>query len=615
MKDLTKKQKRTLRRIIAATVLFAFGLVLEICGVPYLPLVPFAAAYILVGLEVLINAVKGVISAQLLDENFLMAIATIGAFALGEFSEGVAVMLFYQVGELFQNIAVSRSRKSITALMDLRADHAEVIRGGSVISVDPDTVEVGEIIVVKPGEKLPLDGIVTEGTTTVNTAALTGESLPRNVSVGDEVMSGCVNGEGMIHVRVTKPFGESTVAKILDLVENSASKKSKREAFITRFARWYTPFVVAAAILLALIPSLITGDWQKWVYQGLNFLVISCPCALVISIPLSFFGGIGAASKRGILVKGGNYLEALAELDCVIFDKTGTLTEGRFGVTAIAPIDMSETELLRIAAKVEAASSHPIARSIVEAWGEVDTSDVTEVKELAGKGVTCKIGGVSAAVGSERLAEALGEHVQLGEADGTTTLFVLYDGKLVGCITVSDCIKPTAKAAVSALKDIGVSRCVMLTGDSEAVATKVAGDLALTEYRAELLPQDKVTETERLLKTGKCAFVGDGINDAPVLSRADVGIAMGGIGSDAAIEAADIVLMDDDPAKIAVAVKLARRTVSIATQNTVFALAVKGAIMLLGFIGSANMWLAVFADVGVAVLAILNAMRVGRGKA
>lgn len=610
MKKLTKKQQKALKKIIAAAVLFAAGIITDVLGVPWVPLALFTAAYIIVGLEVLIHALKGILSAQLLDENFLMAIATVGAFILGEYSEGVAVMLFYQIGELFQSIAVSRSRKSITSLMDLRADYADVERDDTVTRVDPNEVAVGETIVIKPGEKLPLDGTVIEGATTLNTAALTGESLPRSVTAGDEVLSGSVNGEGLIRVRTTKPFGESTVAKILDLVENSATKKSRREAFITRFARWYTPAVVITALLLALIPSLVTGDVQKWVYQGLNLLVISCPCALVISIPLSFFGGIGAASRAGILVKGSNYLEALAELDTIIFDKTGTLTEGRFSVAEICPIGVSEHELLRIAAKAEAASSHPIARSIIEAYGEVpDTSDVTEVRELAGKGVMCKIGGVNTAVGGEQLIRSLGGHVGYGEGGGTE-MFVLQGGKLIGCIAVSDKIKPTAKAAIASLRDAGVARCVMLTGDNKAVASNVAKELSLDEYRAELLPQDKVAEVERLLNTGKCAFVGDGINDAPVLSRADIGIAMGGIGSDAAIEAADVVLMDDDPAKIAAAIKISRRTIRISRQNTVFALVVKGAIMLLGIFGAANMWLAVFADVGVSVLAILNAMRV-----
>ncbi|MBQ8250044.1 MAG: cadmium-translocating P-type ATPase [Clostridia bacterium] len=611
MSKLTRKQKRQLKKIIVAAVLFAAGIVTSVFEISYIPLLFFAAAYIVVGLEILIKAVKGLFSAQLLDENFLMAIATVGAFALGEFSEGVAVMLFYQVGELFQSIALSRSRRSITALMDLRADSADVERDGAVISVDPSEVEVGEVIVLKPGEKIPLDGVIIEGASSLNTAALTGESMPRAVSVGDDVLSGSVNGEGLIRVRTTKKFGESTVSKILDLVENSAAKKSRREAFITRFARWYTPIVVAAAVLISVLPPIFDGAWSKWVYQGLNFLVISCPCALVISVPLSFFGGIGAASKRGILIKGGNYLEALAELDTVIFDKTGTLTEGHFFVSEVCPIGVDRDELLKIAAKVESVSSHPIARSIVEAYGMVDTSDVTEVTELAGKGVMCKINGVTAAVGGVKLVESLGGDVSI-KADGDTTVFVIFDGKLIGSISVCDRVKATAKKAVTLLGNVGIKRSVMLTGDNKTTAGRVASELGISEYRAELLPQDKVAEVERLLKEGSCAFVGDGINDAPVLSRADVGIAMGGIGSDVAIEAADVVLMDDDPSKIADGIKIARRTIRISRQNTVFALGVKGAIMLLGVFGIANMWLAVFADVGVSVLAILNAMRVQR---
>ena len=615
MKSLTKKQRRALDKIILAAAFFALAVTLDAFSLAWISLVFYAAAYLLVGISVLADALRKIFSGRLLDESFLMAIATIGAFVLGEFSEGVAVMLFYQVGELFQSIAVSRSRKSITSLMELRADFASVLRGGEVYTVDPAEVEVGETIVIKPGEKLPLDGTVTDGATTLNTAALTGESLPRAVNVGDEVYSGSVNGEGLIQVRVTKPFGESTVMKILDLVENSAAKKSKREAFITRFARVYTPCVVIAAILLAVVPSLITGQWQRWVYQGLNFLVISCPCALVISVPLSFFGGIGAAARSGILVKGGNYLEVLAKLDTVIFDKTGTLTEGSFSVGEIYPIGVSERELLCIAAKAEAASSHPIARSIIKAYGEApDTSDVSELRELAGKGVICKIGGVSTAVGTGALVESLGGHVAYSDGnDGDgTEIFVMQRGKLIGCIVVSDRIKPTSRDAVSALRALGVKRTVMLTGDNDRVASRVAHELSIDEYHAGLLPEDKVAEVERLLSGGRCAFVGDGINDAPVLTRADVGIAMGGIGSDAAIEASDVVLMEDDPAKIAEAVRISRRTVKIARQNTVFALAVKGAIMLLGFVGAANMWLAVFADVGVSVLAIFNAMRVGK---
>ncbi len=611
MNKLTSKQKRQLKKIIAAVLLFAAGIVTSLFEIAYIPLLLFALSYIAVGLEILIKAVKGIFSAQILDENFLMAIATIGAFVLGEFSEGVAVMLFYQIGELFSSIAVSRSRRSITELMDLCPDSADVDRDGNIITVDPAEVEIGEVIVLKPGEKIPLDGVIIEGASSLNTAALTGESMPSAVSVGDEVLSGSVNGEGLIRIRTTKMFGESTVSKILDLVSNAAAKKSRREAFITRFARWYTPIVVAAALFISLIPPLFDGAWSKWVYGGLNFLVISCPCALVISVPLSFFGGIGAASRRGILIKGGNYLEALAELDTVIFDKTGTLTEGCFSVSEVCPIDVDRDELLKIAAKVEASSTHPIARSIVKAYGTVDTSDVTEVTELAGKGIMCKINGVTAAVGGVKLIESLGGNVSFN-MDGDTAVFVIFDGKLIGSISVCDRIKVNARKAVTLLTEAGIKRCVMLTGDNKATAERVASELGICEYRAELLPQDKVREVERLLKEGSCAFVGDGINDAPVLSRADVGIAMGGIGSDAAIEAADVVLMDDDPSKIADGIKIARRTVRISRQNTVFALGVKVAIMLLGVFGIANMWLAVFADVGVSVLAILNAMRLQR---
>ena len=617
MNGLSRKQKRAFRKIIVAAVLFALGIAATVLGerlfeYTWMGTPLFAAAYIIVGLPVLTSALKKILSGQLFDESFLMAIATIGAFVLGEFPEGVAVMLLYQIGELFESVAVSHSRKSISDLMELRADSASVIRGGEAHTVDPAEVEVGEIIVIKPGERIPLDGVITEGSTSLNTAALTGESMPRNVAVGDEVLSGAVNCEGLIHVRVTKPLYESTAARILDLVENSAAKKSRREAFITRFARWYTPIVVVAALLLAIVPSIVTGDFGKWVYQGLNFLVISCPCALVISVPLSFFGGIGAAARSGILVKGGNCLEGLAEVDTVVFDKTGTLTSGQFSVSEVCPIDMERERLLEIAAKAEAASSHPIARSIVEAYGIPDTSDVTDVREISGGGVVCKIDGIEVAVGGTRLIASLGGHVQTGTADGETAVFVLCDGKLAGVISVADRAKPTATAAIEKLRSLGVRRTVMLTGDNEAVASRIAREINIDEYRAGLLPDDKVVEVERLLESGKCAFVGDGINDAPVLVRADVGIAMGGIGSDAAIEAADIVLMQDDPVKIADAVRLSRRTVRIARQNVVFALSVKGAIMLLGFLGMANMWLAVFADVGVSVLAILNAMRVGK---
>jgi len=622
---MTKKQKRQTRKILAAALLViagaAAGAVSDALPAEIVRLVCFAAAYICVGLEVLIKAVRGILHGELLDENFLMAIATVGAMILGEYTEGVAVMLFYQIGELFQSLAVANSRKSITALMDLRADHACVIREGGEITVDPEEVAVGEIILVRPGEKIPLDGEVEEGTTSLNTAALTGESLPRSAAPGDAVLSGCINGEGLIKIRVTKPFGESTVAKILDLVENSAAKKSKSESFITKFARVYTPAVVIAAAVLAFLPPIFTGEWAKWIYQGLNFLVISCPCALVISVPLSFFGGIGAASKRGILVKGGSYLEALAELDTVVFDKTGTLTEGVFTVTDIRPAPgVTEAELLHIAAKLEAASSHPIARSILEAYGSTpDTADVRGITEIAANGVTGMIGGETFAAGGRRLMKALGIECTAPASAGSVVHLAATTNqsgegttgkRYLGCILISDRVKATAGAAMDALHALGVKQCVMLTGDNKAAAEAAAKEIGGISYRAELLPADKVAEVEKLLGAGgKLAFVGDGINDAPVLTRADVGIAMGGIGSDAAIEAADVVLMDDDPLKIADAVRIARRTLAISRQNVIFALSVKAAIMLLGALGHASMWLAVFADVGVSVIAILNAIR------
>ncbi len=621
---MNKKQKRSLIKIITASLLLvigaAVGALSDSTVAFYVELCVIGAAYLLVGADVLVRSVRGILHGELLDENFLMAIATVGAMILGEFVEGVAVMLFYQVGELFQSLAVASSRRSISALMDLRADAAEVLRDGKSLRVDPDEVEVGEIILVRPGEKVPLDGDIVEGITSLNTAALTGESLPRRAEVGDAVMSGCINGEGLIKIRTTKPFGESTVAKILDLVENSAAKKSKSESFITKFARVYTPAVVFAATALAFIPSIITGDWHRYVYLGLNFLVISCPCALVISVPLSFFGGIGAASKRGILVKGGNYLEALAELDNVVFDKTGTLTEGVFKVTQILPTEgVSKEMLLSLAAKAESASSHPIARSIIEANGGMpDTSDVKGIMEIAGSGVTCIIDGETVAAGGRRLMKSLGIECRTPSVSGTVVHLAMTKNQsgegttqklYLGCIVIADRAKAGAKGALEALKTLGVKKCVMLTGDQKSSAEAVSRELGGIEYRAELLPGDKVSEVEKLLESGKTAFVGDGINDAPVLSRADVGIAMGGIGSDAAIEAADVVLMDDDPAKIATAIQIARRTLQISRQNVIFALGVKAAILLLGTLGYASMWLAVFADVGVSVIAILNAIR------
>ncbi|MBQ8509531.1 MAG: heavy metal translocating P-type ATPase [Clostridia bacterium] len=635
---MTRKQKRSLYKIIAAAVLYIAGLLAEhLAGgtIGFVTsLIFFAAAYILVGLEVLIDAVKGILRGEWLDENFLMAIATVGAVLIGQYDEGVAVMLFYQVGELFQSCAVSRSRESITALMDLRADYADVERDGQVVRLDPEDVEVGEIIVVRPGEKLPLDGVIIEGATSVNTAALTGESLPRVLREGDEVLSGCVNGEGLIRVRVTKPFGESTAAKILELVENSSARKSRSEAFITKFARVYTPLVVLAAALIAVIPPFFTGfdTFPKWIFQGLTFLVISCPCALVISVPLAFFGGIGAASRQGILVKGGNYLEALAGLETVVFDKTGTLTKGSFRVEQVRPSETCDADtLLRLAAKCEAASSHPIARSILDEHrarfgGEPDVSDVSHVTEMAGGGVTCMIGGETVAVGGRRLMKSLGIDCETPASAGTVVHAASTDGqsadgtptrsRWLGCMVIADEVKPTSADAISRLRKLGVKRTVMLTGDAKPVAAAVAESVGVDEYEAELLPAGKVDAVERLLenKKGTLAFVGDGLNDAPVLSRADVGIAMGGIGSDAAIEAADVVLMDDDPSKIASAVSIARRTILISKQNIIFALTIKALILLMGLFGHANMWLAVFADVGVSVIAILNAMRCLKGE-
>ena len=635
---LTRKQKKSLYKIIAAGVCFVGGVVTKkIFGLDFgafepLMLVPtalFAAAYLLVGLEVLIHAVMGIFHGELLDENFLMAVATVGAFALGELSEGVAVMLFYQVGELFQSVAVSNSRKSITSLVELRADHAEVERDGKVETVDPNDVKIGEIIVVRPGERIPLDCELIEGRTSLDTSALTGESLPREISVGDAALAGCVNREGLFRARVTKTAGESTAAKILDLVENASSKKSRYENFITRFARIYTPCVVAAAVLISVIPPLVTGwsfeSFSKWLTQGLSFLVISCPCALVISVPLAFFGGIGGASKNGILVKGGNYLEALADVSGIVFDKTGTLTKGSFRVTEKHPESIDEKTLMTLAAKAETSSSHPIARSIVEAYREMtgsdpNTSDMSELEEIAGQGVRCSIGGKRISVGNKRMMTSLG--LDVPEYAGTVVYVAesLQNGedaaKHLGSIVIADEPKPTSRAAIEALRADGVRDIVMLTGDAPAAAEKAAKELGITDYHAGLLPDGKINELEKLIENKPAkttiAFVGDGINDAPVLSRADIGIAMGGIGSDAAIEAADIVLMDDDPAKISDAIKLAKKTVRISRENVIFALGVKAAIMLIGFLGMMNMWLAVFADVGVAVIAILNSMRTMR---
>lgn len=609
---MSKKQKKMLVRIGAGAVLFALALLLPAEGT--LRLAAFIVPYAVVGWDVLWRAVRNITRGQVFDENFLMALATVGAFATGEYPEGVAVMLFYQVGEWFQSYAVGRSRQSIASLMDIRPDYANIERDGKLQRVDPDSVAVGDVIVVKAGEKIPLDGVVLEGASAVDTAALTGESLPRDVQPGDDVVSGCINKSGLLRVRVTKIFGESTVAKILDLVENSSSKKARAENFITRFARYYTPAVVIAAALLAVVPPLALGyAWNEWIHRALIFLVISCPCALVISVPLSFFGGIGGASKRGVLVKGSNYLEVLADAEIVVFDKTGTLTKGVFNVTAVHPDRVSEARLLELAALAESYSDHPISRSLREAYGkELETARVSDVEELSGRGVRAEIDGHTVCAGNDKLMEEVGVLWHPCHRIGTT-VHVSLDGEYVGHIVISDELKPDAAEAIAELKRRGVRKTVMLTGDAKAVGESVAKELGIDEVHAQLLPGDKVDRVEALLKEksprGKLAFVGDGINDAPVLSRADIGIAMGALGSDAAIEAADIVLMDDKPSKIAVAMSIAKKTLRIVHQNIVFALGVKALVLLLGAAGMANMWEAVFADVGVSFIAILNASR------
>ena len=609
---MSKKQKKTLVRIILSAVLLVAAALIPVDGI--VKLVLFLIPYAVIGWDVLWKAIRNIAHGQVFDENFLMAIATVGAFALGEYPEGVAVMLFYQVGELFQSYAVGRSRQSIAALMDIRPDYANIEQDGKLVQVDPEDVAVGDTIVIKAGEKIPLDGVVLEGSSAVDTAALTGESLPRDVDPGDDVVSGCINQSGLLKVRVTKVFGESTVAKILDLVENSSSKKARAENFITRFARYYTPVVVIGAVLLAVLPPLLFGgDWSDWLQRALIFLVISCPCALVISVPLSFFGGIGGASKQGILVKGSNYLEALAKTETVVFDKTGTLTKGTFQVTAVHPDRISEGELLELAAMAESYSEHPISRSLREAYQKpVDASRVTDVEEISGHGVRAKVDGHDVYAGNGKWMDRIGASWRNCHRTGTV-VHVAVDGEYAGHIVISDAVKPDAAAAIEALKREGVKKTVMLTGDVKAVGEAVAREIGIDEVHAELLPGDKVDQVERLLKNtsgkGKLAFVGDGINDAPVLSRADIGIAMGGLGSDAAIEAADIVLMDDKPSKLAVAVRISRKTLRIVRQNIVFALGIKLLFLALGAFGMANMWEAVFADVGGSVLAILNASR------
>ena len=614
---MTKKQKTNLIRIIVSAVLVIGVWVSPLTG--WLEGVLYLIPYFIVGYDILLKAVKGIFRGQVFDENFLMAVATVGAMALGDWREGCAVMVFYQIGELFQSYAVGKSRRSISDLMDIRPDYANIESGGALEKVDPEDVAVGTVIVVQPGERIPIDGVVTEGEAAVNTSALTGESLPRQVKAGDEVLSGCVNLSGLLHIRTTKEFGDSTVAKILDLVENSSMKKAKAENFITKFARIYTPAVCYSAVALAMLPPvvrLIMGNapmWGDWITRALTFLVISCPCALVISIPLSFFGGIGGASAKGILVKGSNYLEALAKTGCVVFDKTGTLTKGVFQVLETAPEGMDAQTLLGWAAQAECYSKHPISQSLKSAWGgQVDTDRVTDVEELGGFGLTGRVDGHAVAVGSRRLMEKLGIQPIEPQRAGTV-VYVAVDGVYAGWILLGDVVKEHAAQAIRGLKAEGVEKTVMLTGDADAAARQVASQLGVDEVHSQLLPADKVRQVERLLKERRegrlLAFVGDGINDAPVLARADIGIAMGALGSDAAIEAADVVLMDDDPAKIALAMRISRRTLRIVYENIVFALAVKAVCLVLGAIGIANMWLAIGADVGVMVLAVLNATR------
>ncbi len=616
---MTKKQKRMLRRILlSVALLIAVVLLCSLIPMPWpLELALYLIPYLVIGHDVLRKAFLGIAHGEVFDENFLMAIATVGAVLVQEYQEAAAVMLFYQIGELFQSYAVGKSRKSISELMDIRPDYANLVApDGSTTQVDPEQVAVGDVILVRPGEKVPLDGTVLEGTGTLNTSALTGESRPRSAAPGDEVISGCVSVDGLLKIQVSKPFAQSTVARILDLVENSSLKKAKAENFITKFARYYTPAVCIGAVALAVIPSLFTGEWLVWFQRALTFLVISCPCALVISIPLTFFGGIGGASRCGILVKGGNYLEALAETKTIVFDKTGTLTQGVFQVAHLSPAQgVSEAALLETAALAESYSNHPISKSLRQAFGQpLDAARVTEVREIPGRGVTAKVDGKAVAAGSARLMEELGISFA-AEAQPGTVVYLAQEGRFLGSILISDLEKPTAKAAIQGLRRQGI-RTVMLTGDSEAVARQVAQDMQIDEAHAQLLPGDKVEWVEKLLEQkperSTLAFVGDGINDAPVLSRADIGIAMGSLGSDAAIEAADIVLMDDDPAKIPLALRIARKCRRIVYQNIIFALGVKAVCLLLGAVGIANMWWAVFADVGVMVLAVLNATRMLR---
>ena len=620
---MTKKQKKMLTRILITAVMLAALYFLPVTG--WLRLALYLAAYLVIGYDILKKAGQGILNGRVFDENFLMAVATVGAFALaiyeksGDYNEAIAVMLFYQIGELFQSYAVGKSRKNISALMDIRPDYANVERDGQLVQIDPNEVAVGTVIVVQPGEKVPIDGVVVEGSSTLNTSALTGESLPRDACEGDEIISGCINMTGLLKIRTTKEFGESTVSKILELVENSSSRKSRSEDFIAKFARVYTPAVCYSALALAVLPPVIRliggmdGQWEQWVYRALTFLVTSCPCALVVSIPLSFFAGIGGASKEGVLIKGSNYLETLSQVKTVVFDKTGTLTKGVFEVTAVHHSDMDESKLLEYAALAECASSHPISRSLQKAYGKaIDRSRVTDIQEISGHGVTACVDGHTVAAGNSKLMTQLNIPYHDCHSVGTI-IHMAVDGQYAGHIVISDVVKPHAREALAQLHKAGVSRTVMLTGDAKKVAEAVAAELGVDEVHSELLPGDKVAQVETLLAQqkgrDKLAFVGDGINDAPVLGRADIGIAMGAMGSDAAIEAADIVLMDDDPAKISKAIKISRKCIGIVYQNIVFALVVKFACLALVAVGAADMWAAIFADVGVMVLAVLNAVR------
>ena len=619
---MTKKQKKVLYRIIASIVLLVAIIILTkfVTLNKWVELLIYLVPYLVIGYDILKKAVKGIFKGQVFDENFLMAVATVGAVALGDYKEGVAVMLFYQIGELFQSVAVGKSRKNITSLMDIRPDYANIEVDGKLEKVDPDDVEIGTEIVVNPGEKVPIDGVVTLGNSSLNTSALTGESVPRSVKVGDEIISGCINLTGVLRIKTTKQFGDSTVSKILDLVENSSMKKSRSENFITKFARYYTPAVCTGALVLAILPPVIrllmgeSAMWSDWIIRALTFLVISCPCALVISIPLSFFAGIGCASANGVLVKGSNYLEALSDTEYVVFDKTGTLTKGVFEVTGIYPSNgFDKDSLIRLAAFAESASSHPISVSLKKTYGkEINLDEVSDIEEIAGHGVSALVDGKRVFAGNIKLMKK--ENIAVdNEHDEGTVVYVSCDGRYAGCIVISDVVKENSKKAISSLKKSGIKKTVMLTGDSAKTASRVAENLGLDEYHAELLPDDKVDRVEKLLSEKspkkKLAFVGDGINDAPVLSRADIGIAMGALGSDAAIEAADIVLMDDDPSKIALARKISVHTLKIVKENIWFALLVKAVCLVLGALGIAGMWLAIFADVGVMVIAVLNAIR------